>query len=66
MKKEKNLLYGYRVYIKTDDIYNNITKDVEARFDTSNYDLDRPLPEWKNKIVIGLIKDELGGKNLLH
>ena len=47
--------------IKT-DICNNITEDVETRFDTSNYELDRSLPKVKKTIVIGLIKDELGGK----
>ena len=26
------------VYIKTEEIYKDITKDVEARFDTSNYE----------------------------
>ena len=31
-------------------------------FDTSNYECDRPLPTGKNKKVIGLMKDELGGK----
>ena len=31
-------------------------------FDTSNYEFDRPLPKGKNKKVIGLMKDELGGK----
>ena len=30
-------------------------------FDTSNYDVDRPLPKGKNKKVTGLMKDELGG-----
>ena len=29
------------VYIKTDDIYKDIGEDVETRFDTSNYELDR-------------------------
>ena len=33
------------VYIKTDDIYKNIAGDVETRFDTSNYELDKPLPK---------------------
>ena len=60
------MLYGYRlcfiVYIKTDDIYTDIEEDVEIRFDTSNYKLDRPLPKGKNKKVIGLMKNELGGK----
>ena len=36
------------VYIKTDDIYKDIAVDVETRFDTSYYKLDRPLPEEKN------------------
>ena len=31
------------VYIKTDDIYKDIAKDFETRFDTSNYELDRPV-----------------------
>ena len=52
---------SFIVYIKTDDIYNDIAKDVETRFDTSNYELNRPLPKGKNKKVIGLMKDELGG-----
>ena len=39
--------------------------NVETRFDTSNYELDRLLPKGKNKIVIGLLKDELGGKIMI-
>ena len=31
-------------------------------FDTSNYEVNRPLSTGKNKKVIGLMKDELGGK----
>ena len=38
---------SFIVYIKTDDIYRDIAKDVETRFDTSNYELERPLPEKK-------------------
>ena len=49
------------VYIKT-DIYKDIVEDVETRFDTSNYELDRPLPRGKDKKVIGLMKDGLAGK----
>ena len=48
--------------IKTNDFYDDITNDVENRFDTSNYEVNRPLPLGKNKKVIGLMKDELGGK----
>ena len=42
--------------------YKDISYDVEKRFDTSNYKVNRPLPTGKNKKVIGLMKDELGGK----
>ena len=49
-------------YIKADDIYKEIVEDVETRFDTSNFELDRPLSKRKNKKVIGLMKDELSGK----
>ena len=48
--------------IRTNDFYKDIANDVEKRFDTSNYEVNRPLPTGKNKKVIGLIKDELGGK----
>ena len=48
--------------IKTEDFYKYIANDVEKRFDTSNYEVNRPLPTGKNKKVIGLMKDELGGK----
>ena len=32
---------SFIVYIKTDDIYKDILEDVETRYDTSNYELDR-------------------------
>ena len=38
---------SFVVSIKTDDIYKTIAADVETRFDTSNYALDRPLPKGK-------------------
>ena len=48
--------------IKTNDFYEDIASDVENKFDTSNYEVNRPLPMGKNKKIIGLMKDELGGK----
>ena len=48
--------------IKTNGFYKDISYDVDKRFDTSNYEVNRPLPTGKNKKVIGLMKDELGGK----
>ena len=50
---------SFIVHIKADDIYKDIAEDVETRFDTSNYELNRPLPKEKNKKVIGVIKDEI-------
>ena len=47
---------------KTNDFYKDIAHDVYNRFDTSNYGANRPLPIGKNKKVIGLMKDELGGQ----
>ena len=55
---------SFVIYIKTEDFYKDIANNVERWFDTSNYDEndERPLPIGKNKKVIGLFKDELGGK----
>ena len=53
---------SFIVNIKTNDFYKDISNDVENRFDTSNYEVNRPLPTGKNKQIIGLMKDELGGK----
>ena len=52
------------IHIKTDDFYKDISNDVERLFDSSNYNKkdNRPLPVGKNKKVIGMFKDELGGK----
>ena len=52
---------SFIVYIKADDVYKAITENVETRFDSSNYELDRPLPK-RNKKVTGLMKYELGDK----
>ena len=49
--------------IKTNDFYKDIAIDVDKRFDTSNYKVNRPLPTGKNKKIIGLIKDEFRRKN---
>ena len=52
--------------IKTNDFYEDITNDVENRFDTSNYEVNRLLPMGKNKKIIALMKDELGGKIIME
>ena len=55
---------SFVIDIKTESFYKDIANDVEKWFDTSNYDEDdkRPLPISKNEKVVGLFKDELGGK----
>ena len=49
---------------KTEDFYEDIANDVEARFDTSGYSKTdfRPLPIGLKKKVIGLTRDELLAK----
>ena len=50
--------------IKTENFYKDIANVVEKRFDTSNFEVNRPLLTGKNKKLIGLMKDELGGKTI--
>ena len=55
---------SFKMNIETEDFYKDVANDVEKRYDTSNYECDRPLPTGKNKKVIGLMKDELGGRTI--
>ena len=59
---------SFAIQIKTKDFYKDITNDVETWFDTSNYDEDdkRILPIGKNKKIIDLFKDELGGNIMIE
>ena len=43
---------SFIINIKTEDFYEDIANDVEKRFDTSNYEVNRPLPKGKNKKMI--------------
>ena len=52
------------IIIKTKDAYEEIVDDVEKIFETSNYEVNRPLPIGKNKKGIGLMKYGLGGKSM--
>ena len=38
---------SFLVYVQTEDIYEDIAEDVEKRFDTSNFELERPFPNGK-------------------
>ena len=46
-----NLCYmdtdSFVMNIKTNDFYKYISSDVDKRFNTSNYEVDRPLPTGK-------------------
>ena len=52
---------SFIVHVKK-DVDKDIAKDVGKRFDTSNYELGKPIPERKYKKGIGLMKDKLGRK----
>ena len=56
---------SFIIYIKSEDVYEDIADNVEKKFDTSDYKVNRPLSKGKNEKVIRLIKDELGGKIMI-
>ena len=39
---------SFIMHIKTEEFYEDIANDVEKRFDTNNYEVNRPLPTGKN------------------
>ena len=55
---------SFVINIFTEDFFEDMKNDVERWFDTSNYGESdkRPLPMGMNEKVIGMFKDELGGK----
>ena len=57
-----SLMYG----IQTEDFCNDISSDVKRRFDTSDYPPNHPsgIPSGFDKKVLGMLKDEAGGKNI--
>ena len=63
-----NLLYtdtdSLMYEIETEDFYKDISGDVKDRFDTSNFKPNHPsgIPTGCNKKVLGVFKDEVGGK----
>ena len=52
--------------IETENVYKDISSDVQKYFDTSNYSPDHPsgIATQKNHMVIGKFKDEYGGKQI--
>ena len=54
--------------IHTDDFYQGISKDIKTHFDTSDYPPSHPsgILTGVNKKVIGMFKDELAGRQIIH
>ena len=54
--------------IQTKDFYHDIKDDVKTKFDTSGYPSSHPsgIPTGLNKKVIGMFKDEVGGRQITH
>ena len=57
---------SFIIHIKTKDFCEDIANDTKWWFEKWNYNVDRPLPKGMNKKVIGLMKDELGGKRIIE
>ena len=53
---------NFFIHIKTENSYKDIVDDVKHIYETSNYEVDRPLRKGMNKKFRGLMKGELGGK----
>ena len=55
---------SFIIHLITEDFFEDISNDVESWYDISNYDENnkRSLPIGKTKKVIGIFKDELGGR----
>lgn len=51
-----------KIQAKYEDVYADLAEYFETKFEKSNYEVDRPLPIGKNKKMIGLLDDELGGR----
>ena len=52
--------------VKKHDICKDIAEVGDTRFDTSNHELDRPLPNGKNEKVTGLMKDKLSNEIICY
>ena len=40
---------GFIIHNKTEDVYKDIADEVKNRYDTSNYEVDGPLPKGIKK-----------------
>lgn len=51
-----------KIQAKYEDVYADLAEYFQTKFEMSNYKVDRSLPIGKNKKMIGLLDDELGGR----
>ena len=60
--------YSLAYEIKTKEFYKDINPDIEKRFDTSDYRTNHPsgIKTGLNSKVIGMFKDEAGGKQIVE
>ena len=47
---------SFIINIETENFYKDIADNAEKKFDTSNYEVNKPLPMGKNIKVIELMK----------
>ena len=54
--------------IQSDDFYEDISEDIEDKFDTSDYPTDHKsgILTGVNKKVIGMFNDEVAGQQITH
>ena len=64
MEKRQSSSTWIQRALKTEDVYVDIAKDVEARFGTSNFELKRPLLSEKKKTYS--VNGELDGKIMIE
>ena len=55
---------SFIVYIKTKEFYVDIAYYVEKSFETSNYELENPLPRGKYKKITRLMNCKLDRKTI--
>ena len=60
--------YSLAYEITTNDFYKDINPDIEKRFDTSDYPTNHPsgFKTGLNSKVLGMFKDEAGGKQIVE
>ena len=65
LNQNMNTMQNYVIWTQiTEDVYEDLACHIEKRFGTSNYEVNRPLPEGKSTKAIRLMRDKSGGKTM--